>query len=140
MKTNTRILTIALLAGVSLVSCKKGEDKPSDASKDSTMQVATVDSLKMAKEQWQSFKSESEQKIKNIDDSLAMYESRMKKMDPKTKAAMENARMRSAAIRAQLAAPRDEAQGSFQRAKDGIVGGIDSLGASVTSIGSSKKK
>ncbi len=141
MKT-TKLIVAALAIGSVLSSCKKPADQTPPADSTAMAKPAAVDSAKMMAAEWDKFKSESEQKIKSIEDSLVAYDAKMKKLSPEQKKMQENVKARSAALRARLAQKPDEAAGSWKRAGDAISGGIDSLGDMVKAVvnPSSKKK
>ena len=134
MKT-TKLIVAALAIGSVLSSCKKPADQAPGADSTAAAKPAAVDSAKMMAAEWDKFKAESEQKIKNIEDSLAAYDAKMKKLSPEEKKRREMVLARSAALRARLAQrPVDEAAGSWKRAGEGISSGIDSLGDMVKGV------
>jgi hypothetical protein len=139
--TYTRISLFAFIFAVSVISCKKTEN---GTNKDSVAVVVPAkDTLKDQAAQWAAFKADANQKIQALQDSMDAYDARMKAANPHYKADMKRRaeiKARAAALKAQLAEPKDEAVGSFGRMKDAIVGGLDTLTTGVSNIVSPSKK
>jgi hypothetical protein len=72
------IVFISLTACVLLTGCQKNEEKNNQSALDSVKQ-ALPDSQAVQASEWQKFKSESEQKIQNNEDSIAVFKEKMKK-------------------------------------------------------------
>jgi hypothetical protein len=139
---NNHIIRILLIASIAVLSCKKVENTPGTAT-DSSAATDKKDTLKDQAAQWNTFKTEANAKIQALQDSLDAYDARMKAANPHYKAETKHhaeLKARAAALKAKLAEPRDEAQGSWNRMKDAIVGGIDTLATGVSNIVSPSKK
>ena len=139
--TYFKISFFTFIFAVSVISCKKTDTQATN--KDSAMVTPTKDTMKEQAAQWAAFKSDANQKIQALQDSLDVYDARMKAANPHYKADMklrQTIKARATALKTQMSEEKDEAVGSFGRMKDAIVGGIDTLATGVANIVSPSKK
>lgn len=116
-----------------LCSCKDAHERPEAQAMAAPASAPVVDTAAILAADWDRFKLQSEQRIAEIEDSLSLYDMKIRNATATSRAARNEVRERVIALHRRLA-QRDEAQGSMKRAGEAITRGIDTLGRKVSHL------
>jgi predicted RNase H-like nuclease (RuvC/YqgF family) len=138
-----KILTLVVIgftAGVVLAGCQNKGEQNSKLTQDSLAQ-AGVDSQAVKttySEDWQNFKSESEQKIKENENSIAAFKEKMKKSGKKVKAGYKkevaNLEETNRQMKKKLEEYKNDGKSTWADFKAGFNKDMDKLGKAVKDL------
>jgi hypothetical protein len=123
----------AMVIASLLCSCKDSQNRPEAQAMNAPAATSPIDTAAILAADWDRFKLQSEQRIAEIEDSLSLYDMKIRNATATNRATRNDVRERVIALHRRLA-QRDEAQGSMKRAGEAITRGIDTLGQKVTHL------
>ena len=146
-KLITLSLTAFITAGI-LCACNSPEKKADDVkvSSDSLAQSTPVvaDTLSAAQKEWEVFKDEANNKIRQNEDSIRVFKKRAEKQETKMKVKIEKKiavlEKKNDEMKAKLADYKDEGQVKWEKFRLDFNNGMDSLGTDIKGFLKGNKK
>jgi hypothetical protein len=147
----SKLITLSLAAFIAaciLSACNSPEKKADDVkvSSDSLAQSTPVvaDTLSAAQKEWEIFKDEANNKIRQNEDSIRVFTKRAEKQEAKMKAKLEKkiARLekKNDEMKVKLADYKDEGSVKWEKFKLDFNNGMDTLGTDIKGVFKGNKK
>jgi len=134
------VVVIGFLASIVSMGCQNKEEKNIQNSQDSVSKAARdTQTVKTTyAEDWQNFKSESEQKIKDNDDSISAFQQKLKKSGKKIKAEYKKEIVKlketNSEMKKKLEEYKNDGKNTWADFKAGFNNDMDKLGKAVKDL------